>query len=193
MSVHKEKPLIEEQLLQRFRNGDQEAFAGIYTRYAADLIDFVSAKLASMEEARDLIHDLFVEFWEKREQLHIGSSLRSYLFAAARYRVIDHIRRNIRREYYTGITGQARAGGDNSTSNEILYKDLSEIMDAEIEKLPPRTREIFRLSRYQHLSVNEIARKLSLSDQTVKNQLTSALRKLRPGFEKLAAFFLFFL
>src|SRR3546814_4910146 len=131
-----------------------------------------------MDEARDLIHDLFVDIWEKRDRLRIDSAFRSYLFAAARYRVIDHVRRNIRQEYYAGITRQRHTAADNSTSNEILYKDLSEVMDAEIDKLPPRTREIFRMSRHQHLSVNEIARKLRLSDQNRSEEHTSELQSL---------------
>src|SRR3546814_16343479 len=91
-----------------------------------------------MDEARDLIHDLFVDIWEKRDRLRIDSSFRSSLFAAARYRVIDHFRRNIRQEYYAGIKRQSHTAADNSPGNEILYKDLSKAMTAEIKKLPPR-------------------------------------------------------
>lgn len=192
MKTNGEGPCSDGQLLERFKNGDQQAFALIYDRYASELIDFSSRKLSSLEEARDLVHDLFVGLWEKRGQVNISSSFRSYLFAAIRYKVIDHIRRNIRQDYYAGIAGTLDINTDNSTNNDILYRNFNEIMESEIEKLPPRTKEIFRLSRQQHLSVREIAGKLSLSDQTVKNQLSAALKKLKPSFERLIPLLLFF-
>ncbi|HYH57251.1 MAG TPA: RNA polymerase sigma-70 factor [Anseongella sp.] len=191
MKTNKESTFSDEQLLARMKDDDQQAFAAIYDRHAAGLIDFASRKMSSLEEARDLVHDLFVEFWDRRERVHVNSSFQSYLFAAARYKVIDHIRRNSRKEYYAGVLRQLQTDMDNSTQEDILLRDLNKISESEIEKLPPRTKEIFRLSRQQHLSVGEIAGKLSLSDQTVKNQLSAALRKLRPGIESLVRNFIF--
>src|SRR3546814_10713262 len=128
MSEYREKPLVDERLPERFRNGDPEAFALIYTHYAESLIDFVSAKLASMDEARDLIHDLFVDIWEKRDRLRIDSSFRSYLLTASRYRVIDHVLSNIRHEYYAGITRPRNTHADTYTSYDILSKDITAVM-----------------------------------------------------------------
>ncbi|WP_158640643.1 RNA polymerase sigma factor [Anseongella ginsenosidimutans] len=191
MKTTNENPFSDEQLLERLKNGDQTAFAMIYDRYAADLIWYGSKKLSSLEEARDLVHDLFVEFWDKRERIHINSSFKSYLFSAARYRIIDHIRKNARRDYYAAVINLLDLETDDSTHDDILFRDLSKIAESEIDKLPPRTREIFRLSRQRQLSVREIARELNLSDQTVKNQLSAALRKLKPAIQKIAKNFIF--
>lgn len=177
-------------LLSRFQNGDRQAFETIYSRYAYGLVDYAAGKLASLDEARDVVHDLFVELWTRREKVMVSSSLRAYLFTAARYRIIDHIRKNIRKEYYASLTLSLGTDTDYATQDAILHKDLNQQIEAEINNLPPRTREIFRLSRQQHMSVQEIARELQLSDQTVKNQLTTALRKLRIAFNKLAGMIL---
>lgn len=191
MNTSRDNVQSDEQLLKRLKKNDQAAFAIIYDRYAADLIRFGSKKLSSLDEARDLVHDLFVEFWNKREHIYLSGSLKSYLFAAVRYKVIDCIRRNSRQEYYAGAIKLLQANLDNSTQDAILFRDFSTLTESEIEKLPPRTQEIFRLSRQQHLSVREIAGKLNLSDQTVKNQLSTALRKLRPGIQSLVKNFIF--
>lgn len=178
-------------LLARMREDDRRAFAIIYDRYAAGLLGFTARKVASLEEASDLVHDLFVEIWNKRGQLQIQTSFRTYVFGAIRYKIIDHIRKNSRQDYYIDLLSSLQARADDSTRDSILFRDLMKLTESEIDKLPPRTREIFLLSRQQHLSVGEIAGKLKLSDQTVKNQLSTALRKLRPRIEYLVKNFIF--
>lgn len=181
----------DEQLLTRMKHGDAEAFALIYARFASDLIGFTSGKLASLDEARDLVHDLFVELWEKRDRIHLSNSFRSYLFAAARYKIVDHFRKHGRQQFYAKALTLLQTQVDNATQDSIVFRDFSLLSASEIEKLPPRTQEVFRLSREQHLSVREIAEKLGLSEQTVKNQLTTALKKLRPGIQRLVKNFIF--
>lgn len=191
MSKSRVNEPTDERLLIRMKDGDQQAFALIYARHAADLVGFTSGKVSSLDEARDLVHDLFVELWEKRDRIHLSNSFRSYLFAAVRYKIIDHFRKNGRQEYYSRALEILQTTLDNSTHDSILYRDFNTLTESEIDKLPPRMREIFRLSRQRHLSVREIAGKLGLSDQTVKNQLSVALKKLRPGIHRLVKNFIF--
>ncbi|QEH43399.1 RNA polymerase sigma-70 factor [Chitinophaga sp. XS-30] len=174
----------------RFRTGDMEAFEWLYNRYAKEMMDFAAGKLVSLEEARDIIHDLLVELWAKREQLHVNQSLRAYLMQAVRFRVIDHLRRNMLREDYKEAMHTAEKEIDNTTGQLIVYRDLDNAITAELDRMPPRAREIYRLSRQQHMSVNEIASTLNISSQTVKNQLTTVLKHLRFSLKKLL-FFLF--
>lgn len=92
----------EKTLLQGLHAGDQAAFASLYAHYAPQLIGYAAARLSSLEEARDIIQDLFVYLWDERQNININISLRSYLFTAVRYRIIDHIRHQLtRREYAT--------------------------------------------------------------------------------------------
>lgn len=180
----------EDEWITRFRHGDRAAFEFLYRLYAENLITYASRKLSSLEEARDIIHDLFVELWTSREKLAVTHSLQSYLFSATRYRIIDHIRKNSRKAFYARLIHSVKAEEDESTAKEIVYKDLHHIAEEEIDKLSPRAREIFRLSRHQHMSITEIAEKLELSDQTVKNQLTTANKKLRFSLQKILSVFL---
>src|ERR1035437_2995674 len=92
--------LTDEQLIILLKKGDQRAFAEIYKRYAESLAGFAASKLYNLDDARDLLHDLFVKLWKNREQLYITSGLQSYLFGIIRHRIIDKIRKNITREEY---------------------------------------------------------------------------------------------
>lgn len=160
------------------KEGDEAAFSALYQLYAPLLIDFAASRLSSLEEARDIIHDLFVHFWQEREHTSITISLRAFLFAAVRYRIIDHIRRNSTRQKYADTL--ARLPVIELTSEERLHdKQLQYALQEAVNELAPRMQEVFRLSRFEHFTTAQIAEKLGRSEQTVKNQLTTALSQIR--------------
>ena len=170
-----------EVLLRGLQNNSEQAFERIYNQYSAELIAFAAKRLESLAEAKDILQDVFVDLWTRRSTLHIHTSLRAYLYTTMRYKVIDHIRRNVRGEYYARMVESIAIQSDNSTLEQILYEDMNALVESEIDKLPGRTREVFLLSRYQHLTIREIAEEMQVSEQTVKNQLTTALHRLRPA------------
>ena len=175
----------EKELIQSFLSGDEQAFTAIYERYAPSLISYTAARLASLEEARDIIHDLFVHLWEEREALVITHSLKALLFSAVRYRIIDHIRKHMTRRAYAERLQTLQTGWGESDQEEAEARDLHRNLEKAIDELPPRVRQIYRLSRQQHLTIPEIAEELQLSQQTVKNQLTTALSLLRSFLQRL--------
>lgn len=162
------------------------AFDAIYKRYAESLAGFASSKLYDIEDSRDVAHDLFVKLWEERHQLVITGNLKSYLFAAIRYRIIDKIRKNITREEYSAMVQSLASHHTPSLEQQLDAKDLQQSVDKALEELPARTREIYQLSRVEHQTVAEIASLLNLSEQTVKNQLTLALNHLRKSLSSPA-------
>lgn len=175
-----ETPAINEiQLIQRLRAGEEEAFKEIYNHYAPSLTSFAAARLTSLNEANDIIHDLFAHLWQEREHINVNLSLGGFLFAAIRYRIIDHIRHNSTKKKYAEQIAKLPLHAQEETENRIFEKELREKLDAAINQLTPRTREVFKLSRFEHLTVSEIAQKMNVSEQTVKNQLTTALSQLR--------------
>jgi RNA polymerase sigma-70 factor (ECF subfamily) len=178
----------DKKLLRRLRNGDEKAFEQIYQDYSSALIGFAGSRLETLAEAKDVVQDVFMSLWIKREVLQINVSLQSYLYTAIRYKVIDHIRKNVQRDYYAKAVSHLKPQSENTVYDDIFYKELNGLMDSEIGKLPLRTREVFLMSRKRHLSIAEIATQLNVSEQTVKNQLTTALKKLRPALSKLAVF-----
>lgn len=182
--------ISDQELIDLLKQDNREAFAEIYKRHAPQLTSFATAKLFSMDDARDLIQDLFTSLWTTREKIFITSSVQTYLFASVRHKVIDKIRKNITREEYAIILQSLSTYSSYNPEKELEAKDLKKIVDQAIEKLPPRTREIYKLSREDHHSITDIASKLNLSDQTVKNQLTAAMKSLRETLDKLSVLLL---
>jgi len=171
--------LTDDELVILLKQGDEQAFAQIYKRYAEKLAGFAGSKLYSLDDARDILHDIFVKLWEGREQLHITSNLQSYLFAVVRHRVVDKIRRNVTREEYALATQSLAVFYSEDAGKQLEAKELRQTIDHSLDQLSPRIKEIYLMSREEGLSNREIAEKLSLSEQTVKNQLSAALKHLR--------------
>ena len=173
------KQLTDSQLIQLLRADDETAFAEIYKRYAKSLADFTASKLFNLEDARDIIHDIFVKLWEDRKQLQITSNLKTYLFTITRRRIIDKIRRNITREEYAAMLQSLANAHQPNVEQQIAAKELQQAIENSLGELSPKVKEIYHLSREENLSSSEIAEKLELSEQTVKNQLSTALAYLR--------------
>ncbi|HRN56556.1 MAG TPA: RNA polymerase sigma-70 factor [Agriterribacter sp.] len=182
----------ETELFDMLSGGDKEAFTRVYLLYAPDLIGFAAARVSSVETAQDIVHDLFTHLWDNRATIRIRESLKGYLFAAVRYRIVDHIRKNVTRREYAVMLEQLADKLVASEEAAIVSKNLQDTLEQSIEDLPSRTRQIYRMSRNHHLAVKEIASKLGLSEQTVKNQLSVALHHLRHSWEKLAILLLLF-
>lgn len=166
-------------LIELLKGDDESAFAEIYSRYAENMAGFACSKLYSLEDARDLIHDLFVKLWENRKQLAISSNLKTYLYLLVRHRIIDKIRKNITREEYADGLKSLRYAYHNSIEQKIYLKELEDTIEKSLNELSPRVKEIYQMSRVEELSIKEIAEKLGLAEQTVKNQLSTALKHLQ--------------
>lgn len=187
------KTFPDHQLLLLLKKDDKAAFTEIYDRYAKSLAGFAGSKLFDLEDARDIVHDLFVKLWKDRATLAITGDLRSYLFSAARYGVIDKIRRNVTRQDYSLILQSLAEQHENTIEQDIAAKELSKLIERALDELAPRTKQIYQLSRNEYYSIEEIAVQLNLSEQTVKNQLTTALKHLRQSIPCTSALLIYWL
>lgn len=171
-------------LLNQIQRGDVNAFTEAYNAYASELIAWVSRKVLSLDDAVDLVHDVFIHLWLDKGKV---TDIRPYLFYIARNKVVDYFRKHATRAEYASlhVLHQQRTTVD-SPINSIEAKDLYVHVEQLIDNLPARTREIFRMSRNEQLSTDEIATRLGLSEQTVKNQLTTALKYLRSKVGQLS-------
>lgn len=181
------KQLTDTQLIQLLKADNEAAFAEIYKRYAKSLADFTASKLFNLEDAQDIIHDLFVKIWEDRNQLNISTNLKTYLFTITRYRIIDKIRKNVTRQEYSSLLQSLSNIYQSSIEQQIAAKELQQTIVRSLNQLSPKVKEIYKLSREENLSIPEIATKLQLSEQTVKNQLSTALTHLRKSLSGISA------
>ena len=184
--------LTDLQLIDLLKKDDENAFSEIYSRYADSLAGFASSKFFDAEDGRDIIHDVFVKLWQERTQLKVDRDLKAYLFKLTRDRIVDKIRKNITRREYTAMVDSLAARYEATIEQKIAAKEIAQSIETSLDELSPRVKEIYLLSREENLSITEIADKLQLSEQTVKNQLSTALKHLRQSLAMVSTTALLF-
>jgi RNA polymerase sigma-70 factor (ECF subfamily) len=160
------------------KKGKEYAFDYFFNYYYPGLCVFAQKIVALPEQqAKDIVQDVFVKFWNDRERLDIRTAIRSYLFVSVRNRCMDVLRKKNRSIQMKEIS-DGHEVADESFETYIL-SELENLFNRSLGKLPERCREVFELSRLHGLKNREIAEKLNLSEKTVENQMTKALRVLR--------------
>ncbi|UKT63003.1 RNA polymerase sigma factor [Pedobacter mucosus] len=169
-------------LLELICSGNHLAYATLIDRYWEQLYRHIWFKIKNSDDAKDLVQDIFLSLWKNRSKitLDVKDSLAPYLFRSAKYLVINHFSR----PRITVINEQAlitalETPSEIKTDDLMLTNELKELLDNEVNQLPERLQVPYRLSREQELPIREIAEKLSLSEQTVKNNISTALSVIR--------------
>lgn len=168
----------DEELMTLLKEGDAMAFEAIYQRYHSLLYIYAHKKLHNKEESQDIIQDVLLTVWNKRFE-NSFDSLKSYLFTAVRNRALDLFsRRKVEEKYMSSL--QSFIDISNESADFLVReRDLSSLIEREIQALPPKMREIFQLSRKEKLTHKEIAEVLNISEHTVATQMKRALKVLR--------------
>jgi len=168
---------------EALRGGSQIAFRDFYEKYWEPMFLWACRFLQNEEEAKDLVADSFIKFWENRSRLNYRYPPHFYLHKILKNSMINSIQRkkNLHSKLVAlqdAARGNICSPSDNAASL-LEEKELRHELEKAIDSLPVRMKEIFRMSRNGHMSVPEISETLHLSSQTVKNQLTTALKLLR--------------
>ncbi|WP_183556804.1 RNA polymerase sigma-70 factor [Mucilaginibacter sp. SP1R1] len=183
--------LSDNELVEFLGQDNIAAFEEIYNRYWLKLYAAAYKRLNEREVAREIVQDFFTNFWVNRAQIKIQSSLEGYFFTAIKYQVLNYKRAEAVRSSYSKQLQLANEVYDNSIEENYQYKELRERVDMEVNQLPPKCRFVFELSRNQYKTNKEIAQLLGISEKTVENHLTKALRYLRVNLNILFILFLF--
>ncbi len=173
------------ELLERLRGGDgaEEAFDAIFRAWYEPLVRAAAAMLRDRAAAEEVVQDMMLTLWRRRDTLAVGESLKAYLYQATRNRALNHIRR-LRVEQRGEPFALERAPTHPVADAALGERELAEAIRDAVAGLPPRCREVFELSRMRGLTYAEIASTLEISVKTVEVQMGKALRVLR---ERLAA------
>ncbi|WP_165798472.1 RNA polymerase sigma factor [Chitinophaga costaii] len=169
------------QLLVLVQQGDKDAFTLLYNRYWDKLLVYVMRAVQVQSDAEDIVQELFISLWKRRESLDIRSALSTYLFNSARYGAIRYIEKNITRSNYLEFLSKTTPAAP-AADQALALKEVSAQMEEVVAGMPERMQQVFRLSREQHLSHREIAAQLGISEETVKKQIYRALQLLRARF-----------
>lgn len=169
--------------------GNLTAFRYLFDNHFADLCNFLLLYVHDRGLAEEIALDIFTYVWEKRESLQIKSSFKGFLFAAAKNKAVSHYRQEYK-DLFSTLQIEDLHLPDADSSQQILEnKELQQIINQAIEKLPMKSRMIYQMAWEENLSQKEIAEKLGLSPKTVENHVSIALRKLRetlrPYYEQI--------
>ena len=169
----------EQYLIKGLKTRNKVVFDFIFQYYYTGLCAYCERYTSSPEVAEDLVQELFVTLWIKCEQIQITSSLKNYLFASVKNRSLDYLKREKRKSHKLEHIAEEQELPENLSTLWFAEAELQAVVEKSLEKLPPRCREIFELSRFKGLKNQEIADKLGLSKRTVELQVCNALKQLR--------------
>ena len=163
------------------RAGDAHAYEAVFREYHARLCSFACSYLQNRSEAEEVVQDLFLALWQKREQLEVRTSLRAYLFTAVRNRVLNRsARARLERLHLEQIDPNGLESSENrSADDHISSEQIAARVEAAMSELPAGCRRVLQLRWQDGLSYAEIAEALSISVKGVENQLARARKSLR--------------
>ncbi len=169
----------EETLIQRFINGDQTAFELLFRFYYPGLVIFVAHIISDRDEAEEIVQDFFVNVWAARKNIQKSSSLKSYFFVSVKNRAFNYLKKEQIREKTLNQLKEMVEEDLLFQPDLFVESELQQQIANAREKLPPRTREVFIMSRFKGIPNDEIAIQLELSKRTVETQISNALKILR--------------
>lgn len=168
--------ISDQELLSRIRNDDEIAYRAIYSKYAEKLFVYAMNIFKQKEICEDILQIVFIQLWEKRNENNI-THLKAYLYQAVKFQIFKTLRGH--RFTQEDITRLNLVDASLNASRKMEFDQLESLIHNLVHHLSPRCRQIFIMSRFEEKSNKEIALELGLSKQSVKNQISVAIKKIR--------------
>lgn len=170
-------------LISRLRKGEESAYKWLFSEYYKVLTVFANRYLNDLDSAEEIVQDLFVHLYEKRENLDINISLKSYLFRSTHNRCINYINAKKIRNAHADYVLKTTDIKEDILEQEVNKTEMESALYNAINQLPAKCQSIFKMNRFEGLSNNEIAQQLRISKRTVETQISKALKILRTKIE----------
>ncbi len=171
--------ITDDLLLEEIKKGDEAAFICLYDRYWKKLFNYGFSKLGKKEVVEGFVQEVFLDFWVKRAEITIHSSVASYFFTAIKHKVLNYHKARIVRKKFA-LKEQVK-GERNVTEVEekVFYKDLKSNIKKVIASFPQQRKTVYKLRFKEGLSYQEIADSMTISISTVEKHMIRALKDLR--------------
>lgn len=177
-------------LLELSKNGDEKAFSELYERHRKPVFQHAFLFFQDYDKAQDVMQEVFIKLWEKRESIQVNSSFKAYLHSMVRRINLNQIAHAGVARKYQDFVINSDDHSTNTVTDYIIAKELTEIIDEKIASLPQKMREVFKLSREEQLSHQEISDQLNISTKTVRQQIYNALLNLKSNLKYIFLIFL---
>ena len=167
----------DDELIQRIKEADQAALEVLFERYYYALCDFAFQYVRSFDLTEEIVSDVFLNIWKRRERLNITSSFKAYIFRAVRNQSINYLKKE-NRDFDSLDLLENEASEEYQPDEELIFCELENRIEVLLNTLPPRRKLIFKLSRIEGFTYQEIADIFSISIHTVQNQMVQAVKTL---------------
>lgn len=169
----------EAKLIEELMQGSQIAFKGIYDLYVGRLFSFALSYSKSREDTQEMVEDTFVWLWNNKEKIQEVDSLRPLLFLRMRHFLINAYRETLRSLEFRDYLDYRESLSIDNTDHVLEYDDFLKNLYKSLEQVTPTQRRVIEMARMDGIGIKEIASELNLTEQTVRNQLSLGLKKLR--------------
>ena len=167
-------------LIQEVKAGNKSAFALIFRKYYKDLVMFAGNYVSEKEICEDFVQNIFLKFWNERENIHIKTSLRAFLIKSVQNACLDHIRhQQVVRNHANNVEAMEMALGLINPEQYTFYSELQTKLTSALDKLPQNYKQIIELSKIEGKKHKEISALLNISERTVEDRISKALKLLR--------------
>lgn len=172
------EPKTNNLLFEEVKNGSQKAFRRLFELYWESM--FIVAKTIVMDEniAKDIVQDIWLNLWQKRTTFNI-KNFESYIFKSVNYGCFKYLRDRKFNAAQTHLIETLQIKVNSEVENQHSLDETQLVIETSLLALPPRCQEIFRLSREEAASNDEIATQLGISKRSVENQISIAIRAIR--------------
>lgn len=184
--------LTDQELASLLAKGDKRAYTVIFERYSEILLRHAFRLIADKDESYDVVQDVFLNLWQKHAEIVFKTSLSSYLYAAVKNRIFNLLSHQKLVLRYAKSISQYMVEGYNITEDQVRERELSAVIEREVNALPDKMRAVFLLNKREGLSYKEIGDKLNITDQTAKQQVYKAVKILKPKIDSFLTIFPFF-
>ncbi|MBF4515140.1 RNA polymerase sigma-70 factor [Flavobacterium sp. ANB] len=173
----------EKLLVSELKNGNEKAFRKLFDSYYQDIYGYSISILKSKEAAEENVQDVFMKVWQNRENLNLEQSFKAYIFTIARNRAFNFLNKAanevLLKEEIFYESQKSHEHGDYA----IREADCKKLRKEAMKQLPPKRKQIFKMSRKKGMSYEEISQELGISINTVRNQMSKALESMRVFFQ----------
>ncbi|MEM6644268.1 MAG: RNA polymerase sigma-70 factor [Bacteroidota bacterium] len=170
-------------LFERVKENDLGSYEILFKKYYKELHHFAFTYVRVSAIAEEMAQEVYLYLWEKRAQIVIQTTLRTYLYAAVKNKCLNYIKHELPKQQAMADVSEVMLSVENGQKDEGENERIKVYIQKAIDALPKKCRRIFILSRNAGMTYEEIAEELGLSKKTVENQMGIALKKLRESLE----------
>ncbi len=166
--------------IEQLLSGNIATYESVYKTFFKALYVYAYTMLKEEVQAEEIVQNVFLKIWERKEKITIETSLKAYLYKSVYNDSLNYIKHlKVKLSYENHATQVMKNTQSESPSHRVMYKNLEDKLRNALNELPEQCRTVFQMSRYEELKYREIAERLSISEKTVENHMGKALKLLR--------------